>query len=167
MARRQMRIPGTENAAIPDAVVEAGEEWLDLRREARRHRDKAKEGKTAVLLLMQQHKIAEYAVKDPDTGEILDLYVETETKLKTRRRHEADDIEVGEGIPASSAPDAGVHPNLIAQAEKANLDNGVAETDDGDVVPPDEAAPKGKRKRKAKVVEVESAPAAAGSEEVH
>lgn len=150
MARKQQRLPGMENDGVPEDLENAGEKYLELKREKRRLGEKVKESRAAVLLLMKTHKVEIYAVKDEETGETIELETETEVKLKTRRTAEADDIEVGEGI-ASVPPSDGPHPGLIAEAERASDGTNAVVDPEGDVVPKDEAAPKKKRgKRKAK-----------------
>jgi hypothetical protein len=151
MARRQLQITGTERKDVPPELDEAGETWLEMRREKRRVADKAKEAKAGVLMLMQMHKVKKYTVKDPESEEILELQIDLEPKLRTKKTGEAGDGEVGEGIPAAPESSPGIHPGLIAQAEKAQADAGVEETPEGDVVPvTDASVPRKPRKGGAK-----------------
>jgi hypothetical protein len=153
MARRQLQFAGTERKDLPPAVVEAGEKWLDLRRDRRIAIDKAKDGKAAVIAVMELNKISKYTVKDPDTDEYIELEVGTKTVLRTSKRNEVDS-EVGEGVSGSGVPPTngesgkGIHPGLIAEAQKAQDEQNVEESAAGDVVVPDKAAPKKKRKAK-------------------
>lgn len=147
MARRQTEIPGTERDDVPPALLEAGEKWLDLRREKRRVGDKAKEAKYGVLALMGSHRVALFSLKDPETDEVMTLELDNEPKLRTKKTGDVDS-EVGEGLPQHDGPMSGpdgVPQGLIAQAEKAQDDMNVVETADGDVGVPDKAAPKKKR----------------------
>lgn len=143
MARKQMTIKGTERADIPESVEEAGLEWLDKRREARRAAEKKKEAKFKVIALMQSHKIPLLKILDEETGEYRKLRVSLEPKLTEEKTGEVES-EVGEGASDGPVP-SDVHPGLIAQAEKAQAEAGVAENSEGDVVPPEAAAPKKKR----------------------
>jgi hypothetical protein len=145
-----MRIPGTERSDIPPALADQGDEWMEDRRDSRRAKEKAKESKLATLSLMKANGIEEFTVTDPDTKEVLTLRHKVKDELVTERTHEADDLEVGEAIPKSSAPADQPHAGLIAQAEAANLGNGVSETDDGDVVPPEGDGKKPKKKGRRK-----------------
>lgn len=150
MARRQMQIAGTERSDIPPELDEAGAKWLDLRKEARRATERKKEAKFSVIALMQAHKIKIFKHRDEETGEEVSLKVELEPKLTASKSGEPDhEASEGGGMPehAGGASD-GVHAGLIAQAEKAQLDAGVSVSSDGDVVPPDVAAPKKKPARK-------------------
>lgn len=146
MARRQLQIAGTERTDIPPEILEAGEKWLDLRTDKRRVAEKAKEAKYGLIALMQSRKVETFRYKDPETGETRSLSIDMEAKVSVRKVSEDDVAETIDTTP--SAPS--VHPGLIAQAEKAQAEAGVAETADGDVVPPDTSAPKSKAKRKGK-----------------
>lgn len=152
MARRQMELAGTRNEKdIPLVVVEAGDEWLAKRRDQRRAAEKTKEAKQGLIHLMQANKVSSYQVKDPDTGEYLDLNLEMKPKITTHRTGEAE-TAIGEAIAASGSPtnEPGVHPGLLREAEQAQADANVEETADGDVEVPDKAATKPAKKRKPK-----------------
>lgn len=145
MARRQTEIPGTERTDVPASLLEAGELWLDTRRTKRRASDQAKEAKLGVLQLMAVNKIPKFTLTDPESQEVMELEVDTEPKLRTKKTAEMEPEPIGDGIPSGGDSGPGVHPGLIAQAERDAEANGVSETIDGDVVPPDRAAPKKKR----------------------
>lgn len=151
MTRRQLQITGTERTDVPPAVLEAGEELLEKRRAKRKAAEKAKESLLGVIALMQSHKIPELKVMDPDTEEYLTLRIDLDPKLRIKKTGEAEPEPIGDGIP--SHPDA--HPDdvaagLIRQAERSMDDANVSETSEGDVVPPEKAAPKAKRAAKKK-----------------
>lgn len=150
MARKQIEIPGTERTDVPAALLEAGEKWLDMRREKRRTSEKAKEAKYGVLSLMDSHGVELFSLKDPETEEVMTLELDNEPKLRTKKTGEVES-EIGEGLPAHDGPttnSAGIPEGLIAQAMKAQDDAaGVEVTAEGDVVVPDKAAPKNKKPR--------------------
>lgn len=135
MARRQISIPGTDRTDVPPALLEAGEKWLDLRREKRRIGDKAKEAKAGVLMLMEMHKHPKFSLKDHETDEIMTLELDNEPKLRTKKSGEVES-EMGDGLPSEQPPQSAAMDGLIAQAMKAQQDTGTEETADGDVVPP-------------------------------
>jgi hypothetical protein len=149
MARKQLQIAGTERTDVPAEILEAGEKWLGLRTDKRRIAEKAKEAKFGLIVLMQARKVAEFRYRDPETGETRSLSVDLEPKLSVRKVSEDAAAEGPDNVDAKpSSPD--VHPGLIAQAEKAQADAGVAETSEGDVVPTDASVPKAKRNGKRK-----------------
>lgn len=142
---KQLRIIGTGRPGIPDALEEASEDLLSSRRDKRQitkaANDKVKTAEWKVLTLMQEHNVKQHTVKDPDTEEILEF--DLETVLRIRKTGEVGDGDEGEEVvPSSGEATSDVHPGLIAQAEKAQADAGVAETEDGDVVPTDASVPR-------------------------
>jgi hypothetical protein len=136
MARRQTEIPGTERTDVPAELLELGESYLELLRNKRRANEKCKDGKKAVLSMMQLKGHALFTLKDPETDEVVELELDNEPKLRTRRTGSVDS-EIGDAMP-----DAGA----IADAAKTQADAGVEEID-GDVVVPDKAAPKKRAKK--------------------
>lgn len=148
---KQLRIEGTGRPGIPEALEDASEDLLEKRRDKRRitkeANDKVKQAMWKVLTLMQEHNVQQHTVKDPDTEELLEFDLETVLRIRKTGEVASDDGEEDDEIISASDGAGGVHPGLIAQAEKAQADAGVAETSDGDVVPPDTAAPKAKGKR--------------------
>lgn len=148
MTRRQTEIPGTERTDVPASLLEAGELWLDSRRVKRRAADKAKEAKLGVLQLMAVNKIPKFTLTDPESQEVMELEVDTEPKLRTKKTAEMEPEPIGDGIPSGGDSGPGVHPGLIAQAERDAQSNGVSETSDGDIVPPDTSVPKTKPRKK-------------------
>jgi hypothetical protein len=148
MARRQLAIAGTERTDIPEAVLEAGEEWLDKRKAQRRAVEKAKESKFGLIALMQSNKIPVFVHRDSETGEYTRLKIDLEPKLSASRVKDAEADAASDVDESPPTPD--VHPGLIAKAQQAQADNGIEENAEGDVVVPDEAAPKKKRGGKGK-----------------
>jgi len=149
MSRKQIQIPGTERTDVPEALLEAGEKWLDKRREKRRASEHAKEAKYGVLALMASHKVALFKLTDPETEEVMELEFDNEPKLRTKKTGSVES-EVGDGLPQHSGPAVtdGVPQGLIAQAMRAQDEaNGVEVTADGDVTVPETAAPKGKKRK--------------------
>lgn len=152
MARRQIEIPGTERTDVDPALLDAGEKYLDLRRVKRRASDNTREAKHIVLALMASHAVVLFEIKDPETGEVIQLELDNEPKLRTKKTgNVGDNLDPGDGIP-SAPPDehGGIPRGLIAEALQAQADAAILETTDGDVVVPDVAAPKKPKKRKAK-----------------
>lgn len=154
MARKQTEIPGTRiKTDVPEAVVEAGETWLEKRREQRRSRDNTATALAGLIALMEANKIEIYPVTDPETGEKFKVKLKTKvTVVATRDRDGAEEeFGIGDGVdgPFSDEP-GGPHPSLIAQAERDQAAAGVEVNDEGDVGVPDTAAPKAKRGRKPK-----------------
>jgi hypothetical protein len=152
---KQLRIEGTGRPGIPEALEEASEQLIALRRDKRRvmkeQNEKTKQAMWKVLTLMQEHDIDTHTVKDPDTDEILSFDLETILKITKTGEVESEDGEDDDVTQVSTADSPnGIHPGLIAQAEKAQADAGIVETAEGDVVPSDAPAPKGKRVGKKK-----------------
>jgi hypothetical protein len=148
MARRQMNIPGTEPVEIVE-ISEAGEEWRDARKEKKAAAEREKQKKFSLIALMHAHKVEKYKYTEQDTDEEVLLTVELEPKLRAKKTGEHEP-EIGEGLPQHAGPSTnadGVPEGLIAQAMAAQDDaNGVEVTSDGDVVVPDKAAPKAKKR---------------------
>lgn len=142
MARKQMNIPGTERTAIPDVEV-AAEELREVSLEHNELGKKKTAKKAELLALLKAHKLKLYRYHDED-GEEIELRVDDEPKVKLRKTGEAE-AEVGEGIPELSVDT--VSKGLINQALRAQDDVSVEETEDGDVVVSDKAAPKTKKPR--------------------
>jgi len=151
MARRQLQIAGTERTDIPPEVDAAGEKWLELRKEARRGRERATEAKAQVIALMGAFKVPVFKHRDPDTGEVITLGVEMKPHLTAKKSGEVES-EVGDEVRPSSGGDStpGPHEGLIKQAMDAQNETNVTETEEGDVGVPDKAAPKAKAKKKRK-----------------
>ncbi|MDQ3295088.1 MAG: hypothetical protein M3619_00700 [Myxococcota bacterium] len=144
--RKQMQIPGTERTEIPDIEV-AAEAYREIRDERSELSRGEAQKKAELLALMRVHKTKKYRYHDGN-GEELEVIIDDEPKVKVRKTGEAES-EIGEGVDVgpglSVAPP--VHEGLIAQAMRAQ-DGNVEEDEDGDVVVPDTAAPKGKAKRR-------------------
>lgn len=149
---KQLQITGTERSDIPQEILEAGEKWLDLRKEKRRTAEKAKESKYALIALMQARKIEVFRYKDGETGEMKSLSVDLEPKISVRKVATDEQVDAfnRETTSDSVMASPGVHPGLIAQAEAAQAEANVTESGDGDVEVPDTAAPKSKGKSKKK-----------------
>jgi hypothetical protein len=142
MARKQMNIPGTERTEIHDIEV-AAEAYREISIELADIGKQKTARKAELLALLKAHKVKLYRYHDGD-GEEIEVAVDDEPRVKLRKTGEAE-AEVGEGIPELSVET--VSQGLINQALKAQDDAGVAEDEDGDVLPPDKAAPKAKKPR--------------------
>ena len=146
---KQLRIKGTERTDIPPELDDASNELIEQRREKRRAAEKVKQAQWKVIAVMQANKLTFHKIKDPDTDEYLEFELEMVPTLRVRKTDQLDSDE-GEEVVASGLNGDGIHPGLIAQAEKAQADANVEVSADGDVNVPDKAAPKAKRGRKPK-----------------
>lgn len=159
---RQQRIPNTGRPGIPEALEDASADLLEKRKDKRRitreQNEKVAQAEWKVLTLMQEHNIKQHTVKDSDTEELLKFDLEQVLRISKTGEVESDDGESDDEAPSSSEGTNGIHPGLIAQAEKAQADAGVEVSGDGDVVVPDTAAPKAKGKRGGKKPKLEVVP---------
>lgn len=148
MARRQLQIAGTERTEIPaiEKAAEAFREACVEHAEASKVRTRKK---IELLLVMASEKVKLHRYHD-ENGEEIEVKLEDEPTVKLRKTGEAES-DIGDGVPSNSngvASDS-VPSGLIAQAMKDQQDAGVEVDGEGDVIVPDEAAPKkGKRKGK-------------------
>lgn len=145
---RQMTIPGTERTEIPEveAAAEAFREAIADKIEAA-HKAAAKQRDLIAAMVAAKVKVYRYY---DEHGEEVEARIEDEPKAKVKKTGEAESA-IGEGV--SEPPADTVHPGLVRQALASQEAAGVTETDEGDVAPPEKAAPKaGKKKagRKAK-----------------
>lgn len=149
MARRQTQIPGTERPVHPE-LEEAADELADARTtrktETKRLTEAEKTAEAGLIALMKSRGIHLYKFHDNE-GEEVEIELEQVWKVHMRKTGDAEP-DVGDEVEASGPPANEVHDGLIAQAERAMAENGVAETPDGDVVTPDAPAPKAKKPRK-------------------
>lgn len=145
---RQLRIAGTGQPGISEALTEASEDLLEKRRDKRRimktQNDLVAKAEWKVLTLMQQDGIKTHKIKDAETEELLNFNLEQVLKISKTGEVESEE---GEEDGDSTPPTDAVHPGLISMAEKAQADVNVEETPDGDVTVPDTAAPSSKKKR--------------------
>jgi hypothetical protein len=149
MARRQLQIAGTERDEHPE-VEEAGEAWREARKEAKAAQTTAKQKKLELIAVMQAHKVRHYKYTEADTGEEVLLTYAEEPKVSAKKTGEADS-KIGEGLDEHDGDvSPGVHAGLIAQAERASDGSNTEVDGEGDVVVPDVAAPKSKKKRSKK-----------------
>src|SRR3990167_10377421 len=124
MARRQTEIPGTERKEVPE-VERAGEAYREIRDERRALKDQEKQKKFELIAVMKAHKLKVWKWKCPDAlDEIRVEITEGETKVKLAKTGEADSV-IGEGVDTGAPAHDGVHPGLIAEAEKADAAAGV------------------------------------------
>jgi hypothetical protein len=153
---KQLEVPGTQRTDIPPEILEAGKKWLDANKEQRRTKEKAKEAKFGLIALMEARKIPKFRYLDPETKEMKSLSIDLEPKLSVRKADEDPSADTSSESSGGASSSPAVHPGLIAQAEAAQAGAeqtkaGVSVDDEGDVVPPDTAAPKsGKRKKAGK-----------------
>lgn len=123
--------------------------------ERRRLSKKLRLGKQTLLAAMHAKKLRRYEWRNKN-GEIEYIELEeVEEKVIHKKTGEAD-VEIGQGVDIeaeAAAADSELEQQtggLIAQARKAQADAGVAENEDGEVVPRDDPAPKKKRARRSK-----------------
>jgi hypothetical protein len=150
MERKDIAYPEVEEAAV--IYTELCEEVLE---ERRRLSKKLRQGKQTLLAACHAHKLRRYQWRNKN-GEIETIELEeVEEKIIHKKTGEAD-VEIGQGVDVeaeAAAADSELEQQtggLIAQARKAQADAGVAESEDGEVIPRDDPAPKKKRVRKAK-----------------
>jgi hypothetical protein len=144
--RKQMQIPGTERKEVPE-VEQAAEAYREVRDERAELSKREAQKKAELQAVMRAHKLKKYRYHD-ENGEELEVVFEDEPRVRLRKTGEAE-AEIGEGVSDGATVDV-VPKGLIAQAMKAQEDAGIEEDADGDVVTPDKAAPKAKRKGKRK-----------------
>ncbi|HVK89493.1 MAG TPA: hypothetical protein VM513_35465 [Kofleriaceae bacterium] len=142
MARKQAELPGIERQIENPVVEEAAQAFVDAN-ETWKHAGKTRTKKHIELLAqMRTHGIERYEFPD-ENGELLVAEIVTgDEKVVVRKTGEAD-VEIGEGVEASGDVTGG----LLEDAARVQAANGVEVDDDGNVVPPDVAAPKAKRSK--------------------
>lgn len=142
MSRKQAEIPGFERQVENPAVEEAAAKYCTIRDERSALSKKEKQAQLELEATMRAHNVERYEYLD-DNGEVLVAKIVTgTTKAVVEKTGEAE-VEIGEGVDDPSSD------GLIADAQKAQRDAGVAEDEDGNVIPLDTAAPKKKRGSKA------------------
>jgi len=146
--KRQMQIPGTERKSVPE-VEAAAEVYREVRDERCELSRREKQKKLELLAVMKAHKVKRYKYDDDNGEEIMVSLDEREPEVNVKKTGEAEP-EIGEGISSGDGLEPAGTKGLIAQAMKAQEDAGVDETEDGDVVVPETAAPKAKKARKKK-----------------
>lgn len=150
MARQQV-IAGTERTDVPKAVLDLAQEWLEVKRELRRMREKLNEKHIATVTLMEANKTKPFKLLDEESGEYHLIGTNTTTKL-TAKKCAGDEVDERPDPAASAASGPTVHPGLIEQAA-SNMDAmNVEEDEEGDVVVPEKPAAKrnAKKGKKAK-----------------
>lgn len=147
MARRQLEIDGTQRTAIPE-VEEAAEAYREVVLERMELSKKEKLKKHGLLALMNARKIDTYKYDDANGEEIVVKIAEPEPKVSVKKSGEADS-DIGEGV--SDGPTLTVvktpagTDGLLAEALANQKSTGVAEDEQGDVVPPDVSTKKAKK----------------------
>lgn len=144
MARRQLQIAGTERTQHPE-IEEAAEAWREARQDEHSAHEKQKQKRFELIALMQARKVTRYKYNEPATNEEILVTLDDEPKIRAKKTGEAEP-EIGEGI--SSGEDVTPKAGLMAQAAAAMADSNVEENAEGDVVVPDAAKPKSKKKAK-------------------
>lgn len=144
---RQMQIPGTERTEIPE-VEKAAEALREAIADKIEAAHKAAQKQRDLIAAMVAAKVKVYRYHD-EHGEEIEARIEDEPKAKVKKTGEAES-ELGSGLEPSDSVPAG----LVNEALRSQAEAGVEVDEGGDVVPPDKAAPKKKRGRKAKGVEI-------------
>lgn len=147
MARRQLQIKGTERKEHPE-VEEAADAYREARDDRMEHSKKEKQKKLELIAVMQAHKLKKYKFDDA-FGEELLVAIEDKLDVSVRKTGDASS-SIGEGISSGEPDNGGISQGLINQAMKAKADINVEENAGGDIVVPDTAAPRLKRKGKKK-----------------
>jgi len=152
--RRQPHLPGLERKDIAypeveEAAVIYSELCEEVLAERRALSKKLRLGKQTLLAAMHARKLRRYAWRDKN-GEAVELELEdVEEKVIIKKTGEAD-VEIGQGVDTEADEAPPRDDGLIAKAMKAQADAGIAENEEGDVIPRDDPAPKKKRGRKAR-----------------
>ncbi len=145
MARKQAELAGFERQVANPAVEEQAQRFVVANETWKQAGKKRTQEHLGLLAQMRTHGLERYEFPD-ENGELLVAEVLTgDPKVVVRKTGEAD-IEIGEGV--ESGDDTSTGGGLLEDAAALQQANGVAENEDGDVVPPDVAAPKKKRGRK-------------------
>jgi hypothetical protein len=167
----QTQIPGTERELDPELTAAIEQLRIDEAnlRDAKRARDKTRDRVQASLVGLNSDRraaieraialgAAVYHYTD-DKGDEVEASAELELKVKVRKTGAAE-MPIGEGVSSDDDDQDddddeeprtnGVHPGLLKQAEQAQHDSGVAEDDEGNVVPIERAAKKRAKKSKGK-----------------
>jgi len=147
MARRQLQIKGTERKEHPE-VETAADSYREARDDRMELTKKEKQKKLELIAVMQAHKLKKYKFDDSE-GEELCVAIEDKIDVSVRKTGDTAS-EVGTGVSSGDGETGGISQGLIDQALKAQDDMNVEETAGGDIVVPDKAAPKTKRKAKKK-----------------
>lgn len=139
MARRQKEIPGFEKQIENEAIEKAAESFVEAN-EAWKKAAKTRGAKQMELLAtLRAEKRERYEFVD-ETGNVL--------VAKIAYGDEKAVVEKSGESETSPDDDSADHTDgLVAQAQKAQKDANVEESD-GDVVVPETSAPKSKRKKK-------------------
>lgn len=145
MARRQAEIPGFERQVENPAIEEAARAYVEVRDERAALSKKEKLKQLELIAIMRAHNVEVYEYQD-DQGEILVVRIKQgDEKAVVEKTGEAE-AEIGSGFSDGSDAPAG-EDGLINQALAEQAAAGVAEDDEGNVVPIDSAKPKGKSKK--------------------
>lgn len=147
MARKQMTIPGTGRKENPD-IEAAADAYREARDDRMEHSKKEKQKKLELIAVMQANRVKKYKFDDAEGEELL-VAIEDKLDVSVRKTGDASS-SVGEGISSGEPDNGGISQGLIDQAMKAQADINVEETAGGDIVVPDTAAPKTKRKARKK-----------------
>lgn len=148
VSRKQKTFPGMERKEIPE-IAEACDRLSEARSERKSGTKKLaeleKQREVELITIMRQHDVKLHRFHD-DEGEEVEAKLEEITKVHVRKTGEAES-EIGEGVEsADEGGSATPPPNKLAeQAERDAAEANVAESD-GDVVVPDKAAPKWKKR---------------------
>jgi hypothetical protein len=147
--RRQSEIPGFERQVENEHVERAAAAYCTIRDERAAQSKKEKQAQLELEATMRAHGYDRYEYTD-DYGEVLVARIVVgSSKAVVEKTGEADS-EIGDGLDSTDS--------LVAQSRKAQLDAGVAESEDGDVVVPDSSVPRTKKKRGPKPKAVAPAP---------
>ena len=149
--RKQTELPGLEKPIENEAVEEAAQAYCELRDQRSALSKREKQAQMNLIAVMHAEvaakrlKIPRYTYLD-DNGDELEVVIELGAEKAVVRKTGDAESEIGEGVAErDDQGDAG--DNVLRQAAASQRAAGVAENDDGDVVPTDASAPKAKRGR--------------------
>lgn len=145
MARKQKELPGLEKQVENPQIEEAAEAFCKMRNERDALTKKTTLAMLTLLATLKTHKVEEYEYVD-DFGEVLVARIKLGKEVAVVEKTGEAESEIGEGVDDEES----ILDTAKRQAAKSQADSNVAEDDDGDVVVPDKAAPKTKRKGKKK-----------------
>lgn len=141
--QKQTEIPGFERQVDNEAVEAAALKYYGIVAERSALSKKEALAKLKLQATMAAEKVTKYRFWDEAAEAWRIARIDVKETVVIDKDKESDGGAVDDD---SIASDEG----LLADATKAQRDAGVAEDADGDVVPVDVSAPKGKRKRKGK-----------------
>jgi hypothetical protein len=143
--KRQAELPGIERQVANEDVEAACVKWYDVMAERAKLSKKEADAKATAMATMRAHKLDEYQFWDENAEVYRTARIESKEAIVIAKDIEHDG-DAGEGVdPSELGSDS-----ILADAAKTQSNAGVAENDEGDVVPTDASVPKSKKRGGAK-----------------